>query len=237
MGTIKTKGIIIAEHNMADFDKMVTLLTPEFGKIGCGAKGSRRPKSLILAGTQFLCFGEYVLYKGPNSYNINSCELIESFYDIRCDLDKLNYSTYVTKIISDITYENSGCANILQLFLNTLYTICNTKKDLELILSIFKIKVVCLLGFTPNINKCKICKTEENLEYFSFKDDCLKCETCGKQDKSAIKLETGTIYALKYIITAPNKKLFSFDVAQNVIEELKMISKIYINNKLEKEYR
>lgn len=28
MGTIKTKGIIISESNMGDFDKMTTMLTP-----------------------------------------------------------------------------------------------------------------------------------------------------------------------------------------------------------------
>ena len=237
MGSIKTKGIIIAEHNSGDFDKMVTLLTPGFGKIGCGAKGSRKPKSLLLAGTQFLCFGEYMLYKGTNSYSINSCETIESFYNLRCDLDKLNYSTYITKIVADITYENVQCANILQLFLNTLYTICNLEKDLELVLATFKIKVLCLLGYTPNVRECKGCKETKELTYFSFKEDTLKCKICGKQDKSAISLEEGTINAIKYIIMAPNKKLYSFNVSSNVIDELKMFSKLYMNNKLEKEYR
>lgn len=28
MGVIKTKGIVIAESNMGDFDKMLTMLTP-----------------------------------------------------------------------------------------------------------------------------------------------------------------------------------------------------------------
>jgi len=28
MGIVKTKGIIIAESNMGDFDKMLTMLTP-----------------------------------------------------------------------------------------------------------------------------------------------------------------------------------------------------------------
>lgn len=28
MGLIKTKGIILAEHNSGDFDKMLTMLTP-----------------------------------------------------------------------------------------------------------------------------------------------------------------------------------------------------------------
>lgn len=34
MGTMKIKGIIISENNMGDFDKMITILTPN-GKIGC----------------------------------------------------------------------------------------------------------------------------------------------------------------------------------------------------------
>ena len=60
MGTVKTKGIIIAEKVMSDFDKMLTILTPNMGKIECVAKGARRPKSLLMAGTQFLCFGDYI---------------------------------------------------------------------------------------------------------------------------------------------------------------------------------
>ena len=32
MGIIKTKGIIIAESNMGDFDKMLTMLTPGLRK-------------------------------------------------------------------------------------------------------------------------------------------------------------------------------------------------------------
>ena len=39
MGIIKTKGIVIAESNMGDFDKMITILTPN-GKIECSAKGA-----------------------------------------------------------------------------------------------------------------------------------------------------------------------------------------------------
>lgn len=39
MGIIKTKGIIIAESNMGDFDKMLTMLTPGLRKnIVCGKR-------------------------------------------------------------------------------------------------------------------------------------------------------------------------------------------------------
>ena len=79
MKQIKVNGIIIAENNSNDFDKMLTMLTPNFGKIGCIARGARRTKSQLLAGTQFLCFGEYMLFTGSETYSINSCNTIEMF--------------------------------------------------------------------------------------------------------------------------------------------------------------
>ena len=101
MGQIRTKGIVLVENNLGDYDKMVTILTPGMGKISCVAKGARRPKSLLMAGTQFLCFADYMMYKGNNTYNINSCETIEFFYNIRTDLDKYKYAVHITKIILD----------------------------------------------------------------------------------------------------------------------------------------
>lgn len=232
MGTIKMSGIIIAENNLGDYDKMLTMLTPGLGKISCVAKGARRQRSALLAGTQFLCFGEYLMYKGANTYNINSCETIEVFYNLRTDLDKLNYAVEITKIIRDVTEENENCYRILQLFLNTLYTLSETDKEPELILSTFKMKLLCILGFTPRITECTNCKQKENLRYFSLKDNGFKCETCGKQDKSCISMSESTTNAIKYIIMTPPKKLYSFNLKDQSLEELKLISKLYFEEKM-----
>lgn len=236
MGTIKTKGIVIAEHNMGDFDKMLTILTPGMGKISCAAKGARRQKSTLLAGSQLLCFGEYILYKGTNTYNINSCDIIEVFYNIRTDLDKLKYASHITKIISDVTTENQNTYKILQLYLNTLYMISETDKDKDLVLAIFKLKLMCFLGFTPKIDKCVNC-SEEDIVCFSLKDSGVKCVNCGKQDTSTIEITKATALALKYIVLAPPKKLYSFNVTEKSIKELEIIAKLYTNEKLEMEYK
>lgn len=236
MGILKTKGIIIAENNMSDYDKMVTILTPN-GKIGCAAKGARRPKSALMAGTQLLCFGDYMIYQGASSYNLNSCEVIEVFYNIRTDLDKLNYAAYITKIINDVTDENQNTYKILQLFLNTLYMISESDKDLEFITSIFKIKLMCLLGFMPRIEKCVNCGTTKNLTHFSLKDSGFKCGACSRQDKGAVKISESTMTAIKYIVMSPPKKLFSFNVSEENKKELELISKLYLNDKLDKEYK
>lgn len=237
MGTIKTNGIIISENNFGDFDKMLTMLTPGLGKISCIAKGARRPKSALMAGSQLLCFGEYLMYKGSNTYNINSCETIEIFYNLRIDYDKLRYASHITKIIGEVTQENQNSYKILQLYLNTLYTLSETDKNMDLILSIFKLRLLCILGFTPRINECITCKSTEEQSYFSIRDNGFKCEACSKVDKSCISMQEGTKNAIKYIVMAPPKKLYSFNLKDESLRELNLISKIYFDEKMEKEYK
>lgn len=236
MGIIKTKGIILSESNMNDFDKMVTILTPN-GKIGCAAKGARKPKSLLMAGTQLLCFGEYLIYQSASSYHINSCEPIEIFYPIRTDLDKLKYASHITKIINDVTDENQSTYRILQLYLNTLYMISETDENMDFVLAVFKIRLLCLLGFMPKINGCTECGQKENLNYFSLKDNGLKCENCGRIDKGAIQISNTTQNAIRYIVTSDPKKIFSFHIPEEDLKELILVSKLYFNDKLEKEYK
>ena len=235
MKLLKTKGLIIAEKVVADFDKIVTILTPN-GKIEAAAKGSRRPKSLLMAATQFLCFGEYLLYKSSGNYSINSCEVIEVFYNIRTELDKLKYASNITKIINDVTTENQNSYRVLQLYLNTLYVISKTDKDLKLINSIFRLRLISQIGFRPTIDECKICKKKEELNYFSFKDNGFKCKICGKLDKGAIEITPTTKDAIRYIILADSKKIYSFDVPEESVKELEIISKIYLEDKLERKY-
>ena len=237
MASIKVNGIILSEHNLGDFDKMLTMLTPGIGKISCVAKGARRPKSALLAGTQIFCFGEYLMYKGTNTYHINSVEPIEIFYNLRTDLDKLKYAVHINKIVQDVTHENQNCYNILQLTLNTLYTISETDKDLDFVLSVFKLRLLCILGFTPNIKKCVNCGEENDLEHFSIKDDGFKCKVCGNQDKSALSMGKSAKNAISYTVTCPAKKLYSFSIKDDALEEFKLITKIYFNQKLEKEYK
>lgn len=192
---------------------------------------------MLLAGAQFLCFGEYVLYKMGEIYSINSCDTIEVFYNLRTDFEKLKYATLITKIIKDVSTENQNMYKVLQLYLNTLYVMANTDKDLELLHSIFSIRLLSIIGFRPNIENCICCNTNENLNYFSIRDNSLKCDSCAKQDGGAIKLSETARDAFIYIIKANAKKIFSFSISKEAENDLKLIAKVYLTEKLEKEYK
>jgi DNA repair protein RecO (recombination protein O) len=198
-------GIIIAENNSNDYDKMLTMLTPNLGKISCSAKGAKRAKSQLLGATQLFTFGEYMLFKGSDTYTINSCETIEMFYNIRTDLD-------------------------------TLYAISETNKNLDFIVSVFKMRLMKILGFAPNVEECVLCKSKENLNSFSFKDNGFKCEECSKQEAGAFGISQATKNAIIYSTKADAKKIFSFNLSENSLKEFEIVSRLYLNEKLEKEY-
>ena len=190
-----------------------------------------------MAGTQFLCFAEYILYQGNHTYNINSCDTIEFFYPIRTDLEKYKYAVHITKIILDVTNENENCYKTLQLYLNTLYAIAETDKNLDFLLAVFKLRLMCILGFKPQVEKCTSCGKETDIHFFSMQENGLKCGECGRQDKSAIEILPATVSAIQNITKAPAKKIFSFHIPETSIKELEIIAKLYLNTKLEKEYK
>lgn len=159
------------------------------------------------------------------------------FYNIRTDLDKLQCASNITKIVNDVTTENQNTYRVLQLYLNTLYTISETEKSLSIVTSGFVLRLLSIIGYKPIIEECQNCKTKDNLNYFSFKDNGFKCKACGKQDKGAIEITDTTKDAIRYIILADPKKLFSFNIPQNSIKELEIISKIYLQEKLEKGFK
>lgn len=236
MSIIKTKGLVLAQHNLNDNDRMVTLLTPNLGKIGCAAKESRNGKSPLMAGTQFLCFGEFMIYKGISSYRINFCEAIEIFYNIRLDIDKLNYAVRITKLVSDVTDENDNSFRVLQLALNTLYVIANVDIDLEFVMSVFKIRLLSIIGFKPVISSaCYNCNIKE-VKFFSVMDGCFKCSDCAKFDKSCVEVSVSAIKGIYYIINCDPKKIYLFNVTDKAKAEIRLISKLYLNRCLEREY-
>ena len=156
------------------------------------------------------------------------------FYNIRTDLDKLQCASNITKIVNEVTTENQNTYRVLQLYLNTLYTISETDKNLSLVTSTFVLRLLSIIGYKPIIEECQNCKTKDDLNYFSFKDNGLKCKTCGKLDKGAISISESTISAIRYIVMTPAKKLYSFSLKDESLNELKLVSKLYFDDKLEK---
>lgn len=239
MAYLRTKGIIIKEVVFGEADKIVTVLTGTRGKITVYAKNVRRPRNRLSASVQLLCYCDFVLFKGREMYSINSCEVIESFYNIRNDITKLTYAAHMIDIINDSAQENQPAYKMLQLLLNSLHMIANTDKSPELVTRIFELRLLTILGYAPNVKNCIICGKENQEGYcFSFNKCGFICKNakCISKDKYAMELKSGTAKAITHIVRSPIKELFGFNVSPEILQELKIVSSKYLRDRLEKEY-
>lgn len=244
MKLLKVKGVVIKEIPYKDNDKIITLMTDKLGKISCMAKGAKKTNSALLASCQLLVYSEFVLYKGTSFYHINSAETIDTFYSLRTDYDKLQKAYEITKVLNSLVVENEDTEAILSLYLNSLFVISKDLLEFDYIMSIFKLKMLVYLGYSPNIVACSNCGTrmlsDKNIGYYySFNTNSILCGECYKklkqEDENKIKnrwyvsLSMAAFYAIVYIITSDNKKVFSFKVDDKALVEIvKIADRLYI---------
>lgn len=241
MKLIKVRGIVIKEVKYKDNDKILTILTDKLGKISCLSRGAKKNNSPLLASSQLLVTSDFILYKGTTYYNLNSAEVVDTFYNIRTDYEKLEKAYELLKIINNLTIEDEVSTEILSLVLNTMYVLNKTDKDFKFIEAVFKLKFLCLLGFRPNVVSCTICNkkiqedNESKVYLYNVSNNNMLCNSCYKQLKEQekieyVKLKEGVFFAICFVLGSDIKKIYSFELNKSILQDFeKYVERIYVS--------
>ena len=192
-------GMVLTAMPVNDYDKRITILTKERGKITAFARGARRPSSQLLAATNPFAFGEFEVFEGRNSYNVT----------------KANIQNYFRE------------REMLKLLYQSFRALENSRYSKELVRAVFELKAITINGEGPQVFACMHCHAKEDLCFFSVKRGGIFCRTCAKEVQG-MYISDSTRYTMQYIISTPVARLYSFTVSEEVLRELKMIMKEYM---------
>ena len=184
---LKTKGVVIKAVNFGEADKIITILTEEYGKIQALAKGARKTKNKLMAGTQLFCFSEFLLYKGRTWYYINQIEVINSFFRLKNDLERLSSGTYIIQLISELTQPEQASARLFKLVIEVLSILSDSNSDVRLIVRALELKIMGLSGFKPVLDMCANCGKKDEFTIFSAGAGGVVCIVCSKNDEISCK--------------------------------------------------
>ena len=148
---IEVTGLVIQNLPMGEYDKRVTILTKERGKIAAFARGARRPNSKLMARTNPFCFGTFKMYEGKSSYTLVDAEISNYFDEFRDDLEGTMYGMYFLEVADYYTRENNDEKEMLMLVYQSLRALLLPAIKNELILYIFEIKALVVNGEFPGI--------------------------------------------------------------------------------------
>ena len=233
---IKTGGLVLRETVYKESSKILTVLTSDSGKLTVSAKGARRRGSKTAAGTQLFTFSEMTLYEGRGGWTLTEVRCIEQFEGLRSDIEKLALASYFAELLETVSDEDMPSPLLLQLGLNALYALSESLKDDMLIKSAFELRLMAIAGFAPQIDFCGVCgKKDVTSPRFSL-DGYVRCSSCEGGAAPSVKLDSAALDAMRYIIGADAKRLFSFRLPDESLTCLSEAAERYVKYQLDKSF-
>ena len=230
MALVKTKGVIIKVQDYKENDKLLWMYTEELGKVTCIDKGAKRSKSQLLSVTLPLCFGEYLLFKGKNLYNLQEGKIINSFQGLLNNLEKLTYSSYLCELI-DICVENDEVNSALfKEFMICLYLLSTDALDYELLVRAFELRLLEATGYNLELDRCCICKKKISVaDYISLSHYGGVCDECNKE--YGFFISKPAYNALRFLKNTSMDKVYRLNVNDEIKKQMeRVITNIIANN-------
>ena len=97
--TYKATGINLKGMPIGETDRLITILTPEFGLVRAVAPGARKHKSRLRGRSELFVVNQLLIVKGRSLDKIIQAETLESYPGLSRDLGKLAASQYLAELV------------------------------------------------------------------------------------------------------------------------------------------
>lgn len=150
---IKVKGVIIKEVNYNEYDKLLTLLSKELGKIQVYAFGVRRKNSKNIGLARILTFAEFDLRVSNEKYTLELISNPKIFDKLINDYDKVCRAFDLIKVSEYFSMENKDASDEVELLYYAIRAIEQGKISKELIRRVYELKMLVYEGIYKTSNK------------------------------------------------------------------------------------
>lgn len=253
-----TDGLVVREYDLGEHDKMLTLLTPAYGRIPVIAKGARSLRNKYMTPSRLFTYANYELHRRGDMTWLRSAEVIEPFPQLEKEITRLYLAQYLSDLACELSGEGEPCVDMLRLTLNSFYALCRGEKDQRIIKGTFEWRAAGYSGYLPDLSCCHLCGTLDagsGISYLDVMNGALICSACAQKrlereaalpsdvipvDEDGVRsillpLNRAVTAAIKYVLEALPQRMFAFSLANN--EDLDTFSasgSTYITHHLER---
>ncbi|WP_316571988.1 DNA repair protein RecO [Neobacillus sp. YIM B06451] len=222
----KCEGIIIRTTDYGETNKVVTLFTREWGKIGAMARGAKKPNSRLSAATQLLTHGYFLVHKSSGMGSLQQGEIISSMKSIREDIFLTAYASYIAELTDKAAEDRKPNPFLFELLYQTLNYL-NEGYDPEILMFIYEMKMLNVMGLYPILDQCAVCGSTDGHFSFSIREGGFICHRCIENDPYHFKLSQAGARLLRLFYYFDLSRLGNISVKKETKDELKRIISAY----------
>ena len=179
--TLNLKSIVLSRQDFRENDVLVSFFSKEKGVFSLVARGAKKKTSKLAGHIEPLNLLDLMIIKGRQYDYVGSVRNIDTFLNIKKDLEKLSLVFRIIKIYKKLIKEGESDNNIFLLLHQLLVSLDENKKtDLDFFYNIFLLKFFSFLGFSIEINNCVSCskKIVPDNNFININQGGLVCKDC-----------------------------------------------------------
>lgn len=157
MPSFTTPAIVIRRADYGDFDRMVTLFSPDLGRVEAIARGCRRPKSPLVNAVEPFTSGEFQLFAHRERNALEQCQISDSYFELRADYDRLCHGVYWLKLLDTAILPQTPAPELFIITLRALAHLNYGELPPALVTFAFESHFMRLNGLSPRMDACVRC--------------------------------------------------------------------------------
>ena len=206
---MNTDALVLRVTDTGESDRLVTLLTSEYGVLRAFANRAKKINSRMHGATQSLCYGDFSVYKSRDSYIIDDAVAKEVFFGLREDIEKLALSQYFCALAAELVPEMEPAKDYLRVILNSMHLLEKQRRSNNFLKAVTELKFMAFSGFMPDLTSCSACGSEPSGEiFFNVYDGCIHCKGCGGGER----INSTVLAAMRHVCANPIEKIYSFSL-------------------------
>jgi len=159
---VATPCLVLKVVNFGDADRIVTLLTQEFGKVSALAKGARTSRRRFGAALASFGYGEALLEERPGQelFVLSELHMSQGFPNLPLELCRFGYAAYACELCLHLCPPQVPEPRVLRLLvtmLDELDRLPLSQKPKALLLRAFELQVLSAVGLALQIEDCAAC--------------------------------------------------------------------------------
>lgn len=189
MKQLTTKAIILSRTDFGEADRIITLLTPEAGKLRLVAKGVRKSKSKLAGGIELFSISDVTYINGRGELGtLISARLDKHFGTIVQDIDRVQLGYELIKLLNKITEDHPETA-YFDLLAQSFAALDEAAVPTDLVRVWFEAGLIRLGGHEPDLfTDTDGNKLDQAKKYtFSFEDMAFADHSTGSFGADQIK--------------------------------------------------
>lgn len=196
--SFRLEAVILRHWDLGEADRLISLFTPQQGKLRALAKGVRKVTSRKAGHLEPFTRVLLQLAQGRDLPIITQAETLDAYLPLRANLDKLTQASYVLELIERFLPEDHLPQSALYSLLVQTLERLTASADPWAPLRYFELRLLDGLGFRPLLFECAVCGEElrPQAQYFSFSLGGVVCPRCALIQPGLLEI---SLPALKYL--------------------------------------